>query len=125
LKLYDYAAPLDSGGVTMSEESGLPDTGEEGPGRTALVADIFTSVSNTHGDNVLYEANGQYMLMLALVGNERSPRLVTGVVFSHYEFLKPLDRRMTDQEWQGVVYKGQGEMPPKNFWYDALMPGKK
>jgi len=114
LRLLEYAKPLDNGATAV-----VP---TEEDGQTALVADIVTTLL---GNYVLYEANAPHLLMLALVGDGRSPRLVAGVVFDHYEFTRPLDTRMTDQDWRGIVYKGQGTMPPKNFWYDALIPGKK
>lgn len=95
---------------------------EEGDTWTALVADVFTDHPK---GTVLYEATARHYLMLALVGNENAPRLVAGVAFNHYEFNGPLDRRMTDQDWQATVYKGQGELPQKNFWYSGLVPGEK
>ena len=86
--------------------------------RSGLVADIATdAVKGT----VLYEATGEPYIMLALVGNEDTPRLTIGVAFNHYEFTKPFEKRVTDADWQETVYKQVGELPPKNFWYKDLI----
>ncbi len=78
----------------------------------------------------VYEAVGEPRLMLVLTGNEKSPRLVVGLVYSHYEFVGPHDRRLTDGGWRETVYdrhrpqaSSNGRRPPApNFWYDALRP---
>ncbi len=59
--------------------------------------------------------------MLALVGNENSPRLTLGVAYNHYELTGPLGgKRLTDEDWRDTVYKNPKNLPAKNFWYDAL-----
>ena len=90
--------------------------------RSGLIADVFTNVKD---GRVLYEATGEPYVLLALVANENSPRLVIGLAFNHYEFTGPLGRRETDQTWQARVYEGQGEPPVKNFWQQGLVPGAK
>ena len=59
------------------------DQPEENGGRVGLVADIHTDVP---GNSILYEGTGQPYLMLTLVGNESTPRLVVGLAYNHYEF---------------------------------------
>ena len=86
--------------------------------RSGIIADIFTD--GTRGQ-VLYEATAKPYIMLALVGNENSPRLTIGVAFNHYEFADPLGVRLTDSDWQGRAYDNPDELPPKNFWYRKLL----
>ena len=100
--------------------------------RSALVSDIRT-VSGWAADIpgvVIYEATGEPWLMLALVGNEKSPRVVIGLAFNHYEFVGPEARRMTDEAWHKVAYGRHSQAPPpeglrlpaKNFWYESILP---
>lgn len=94
---------------------------DETTGRVALVADIHTDAV---GGDILYEATGEPYLMLTLVANEGSPRVVIGVVFNHYEFTAPLGgKRVTDEDWKEKVYEKPEDVPPKNFWYDSLLQG--
>lgn len=91
---------------------------EEKDRRSGLIADLHTDAVQ---QRVLYEATGEPYLMLALVGNESSPRLTIGVAFNHYEFTGPLTTRYTDTDWQRLVYENPGRLPAKNFWYDRLL----
>ena len=86
--------------------------------RSALVTDLHTdAVSGC----VLYEGTGEPYVMLVLVGNEASPRLVVGTAFNHYEFTRPLaGPRLTDEAWRAGVYANPPRLPEKNDWYDVL-----
>ncbi|GAB1409555.1 DUF3160 domain-containing protein [Desulfovibrionales bacterium] len=104
---------------------------------SGIVVDIQTAnlADQTGRDQVIvYEANAAPYIMLALVGNEDSPRVVTGMVFNHREFVTPYGSRLTDSMWKKRVY-GQEDpetnalsperalpLPEKNFWYDVLQP---
>lgn len=102
------ADPLDSS-VIPDEESG----------KTELIADIHTDAKE---GQILYEATGRPYVMLALVGNEASPRLVIGLAYNHYEFTAPLGgNRLTDESWKNTVYNEPQNLPAKNFWYDSLL----
>ena len=59
--------------------------------------------------------------MLAIVGNENSPRVVAGLVYNHYELTDPIGTRLTDENWRNRVYKDNSLLPAKNFWYDSLL----
>jgi hypothetical protein len=85
-------------------------------GQTALIADIHTDA--VYGQ-ILYEATAKPYFMIALVGNEDSPRAVAGLVYNHYEFKDDLSSRHSDEWWRGLVY-GSGSLPLKNFWYKPL-----
>jgi hypothetical protein len=86
--------------------------------RSGLIADIHTDALR---EQVLYEATGEPYLMLALVGNEGTVRLTTGVAYNHYEFTGDLTRRYTDADWQRLVYENPARLPAKNFWYESLI----
>lgn len=105
----DYLAqPFDAGTVLDEDDK-----------RVALIADIHTDALRSQ---ILYEATGEPFIMLALVGNENTPRIVTGLAFNHYELTAPLGgNRLTDQDWQQKVYETPSELPEKNFWYQDLI----
>jgi hypothetical protein len=87
--------------------------------QTALVTDIHTDgLSNS----ILYEGTLRPLVMLALIGNENSPRLTVGISFNHVEYTAPIGPRATDEEWRAKVYGNQKGLPPKNFWYQTLQP---
>ncbi len=92
---------------------------DEESGKTELIADIHTDAKK---GQILYEATGRPYVMLALVGNESSPRLAIGLAYNHYEFTAPLGgNRLTDESWKNTVYNEPQNMPVKNFWYDSLL----
>jgi hypothetical protein len=91
---------------------------EEKEKRAGLIADVHTDAVN---NQVLYEATGEPYFILALVGNEGVSRLTVGVAFNHYEFTGPLGTRYTDADWQARVYGTPPQLPPKSFWYRALL----
>ncbi len=92
---------------------------DEESGKTELIADIHTDAKK---GQILYEATGRPYVMLALVGNESSPRLAIGMAFNHYEFTAPLGgNRLTDEDWKNTVYNKPQNLPAKNFWYDSLL----
>jgi hypothetical protein len=114
---YEKLRTTDIGFIAAPFDGGEPDADSA---RTALIADIHTDVL---GGRILYEATGQPMLMLALVGNENDPRAVAGMVYRHYELTGPLGgNRLTDEDWRKRVYGQPGNLPPVNFWYDSLKP---
>lgn len=87
--------------------------------KSALTADIHTDAVS---GQVLYEGTAEPYVMLALVGNEASPRLVVGTAFNHYEFTRPLaEGRLTDEVWRAGVYATPPRLPAKNAWYKDLL----
>jgi len=91
---------------------------DEDSAKTELIADIHTDAKE---GQILYQATGRPYVMLALVGNENSPRLVIGLAYNHYELTAPLGKRLTDEDWKKWVYDEPGNLPPKNVWYDSLV----
>ena len=92
---------------------------DENSGKVALIADIHT---DTVKNQILYEADAKPYLMLAIVANEQTPRVVASIVYNHYEFTSPLGgQRLTDEDWKNWVYTQTDKMPAKNFWYNSLL----
>lgn len=104
---------------------------------SAIVVDIQTAnLDDQMGAEpvIVYVANAAPYIMLALVGNEDSPRVVTGMAFNHHEFYTPHGSRLTDSMWKKRVYGEEDpetssfsperslSLPEKNFWYDVLQP---
>lgn len=73
-----------------------------------IVTDIATDPNSA---TCLQEAIGSPYLVYVIVPVAGSLRLCRGVVYSHYEFTSPIDKRMTDQEWRQL-----------NKWSDAFAP---
>jgi len=103
---------------------------DEGQIRSGMVAAIQVLPPEMDGGLVVYEATAEPWLMLVLAGNEKSPRLVLGLAYNHYEFAGPFEPRLTDAIWQSAAYArylppagraGPG-LPAGNFWYEALKP---
>ena len=101
----------------FTEDYGSTPVLDEEDKRSALIADIHTDFVE---GRILYEATGEPYVMLVLVGNEGLTRLATGVAFNHYEFTNPLQKRLTDEIWQKIVYETPDKLPDKNFWYQEL-----
>jgi hypothetical protein len=98
----------------------LRDTGVEhrsaiGDNPAALVADVATDPGGT----VLEEATGQIFEIYAVVPVDGSLRIAMGGVFSHYEFPWPLDDRLTDRKWHGMLDSGQA--PPLARWTESFI----
>lgn len=91
---------------------------DEISGQVALIADIHTDALR---GEILYEATAKPYLMLAIVANEDSPRVVASLVYNHYELTAPLVKRLTDEDWRGWVYSQTDKLPVKNFWYQSLL----
>lgn len=94
-----------------------PKDPDENSGKGALVADIHTDGAT---QQILYEATGEPLIMLALVANEQSPRVVIGAVFNHYEFTQPIGQRLTDEKWKEQIYAETPTLPKRNLWHTLL-----
>jgi len=90
----------------------------ETSGQTSLIADIHTDMLS---GQILYEATAKPYFMLAIVGNENSPRVVAGLTYNHYELTDKIGERLTDENWRNRVYTDNSLLPAKNFWYSSLL----
>ncbi|MEM1000144.1 MAG: DUF3160 domain-containing protein [Bacteroidota bacterium] len=88
----------------------------------ALVADVYTY----QGDNqqgVLEEAIGYAdEIYVPVPMPDGSIQLCRGAVFSYYEFVQPIDQRLTDEEWQQMLI--QGSAPDRPDWVGKIFQGE-
>lgn len=121
----------------MAEPLGYPHISTE-EALSGLIVDVQTANLNDAtgaGPVIVYEALAEPHIMLALVGNEKSPRVVVGMAYNHREFITPYGARLTDGVWKRRAYgpeldegadnfsfKDALPLPAKNFWYDSLRP---
>jgi hypothetical protein len=100
-KLSYIATPADGGELQVKDR------------RSGLIADIHTDALK---GQILYEATGKPKLMYVAVSDANGTRLTVGAVFSQYEFSAPLGKRLTDEDWQALVYEGEGQLPAESPW---------
>ncbi len=81
--------------------------------RAGIIADIHTDAVDS---KILYEATGKPKLIYVAVSDVNGTRLVVGASYSQYEFAAPLKSRMTDEQWQSIVYEGEGQVPADSAW---------
>ena len=88
----------------------------EGADRSvAVVADVFTrNVLGCDKNGILYEATGTADAMYVVVEIDGTIYLTRGATLSYYEFVNPLDKRLTDEEWQQRLEKGNA--PGRPAW---------
>ncbi|GHT03040.1 hypothetical protein AGMMS49525_07470 [Bacteroidia bacterium] len=93
----------------------------EGPDRSiAVVADIYTrNVLDCPKDGILHEAVGKANNIFVTVEIEGNLYLTKGATFSYYEFVQPLNDRLTDEEWQKRLENGKAPALPK--WMNKVM----
>ena len=85
--------------------------------KTTLVEDVHTHpVEKT----VVEEATGKVdLIVVACPTPDGSVFLAAGPVLSYYEFKHPMDDRMTDEAWRGML--GSDQEPDRPKWYVPLM----
>jgi hypothetical protein len=93
----------------------------EGPDKSiAIVADIYTrNVLNCSKNGILHEAVGNANNIFVVVEIEGNLYLTNGAVFSYYEFIQPLNKRLTDEEWQKMLEKNKAPSVP--VWMEKIM----
>ncbi|MDD3190835.1 MAG: DUF3160 domain-containing protein [Candidatus Pacebacteria bacterium] len=85
--------------------------------RAGIVADIHTDVSSVADENdILYEATGKPYVIYVAIKDANGTRLTRGAVYSHFEFTDALGERISDEDWQKIVYEGEGELPEADTW---------
>jgi hypothetical protein len=80
--------------------------------RSGLIADVHTAMTMERQE-VLYEATGIPNIIYVAVKDKNGTRLTRGLTYSYYEFTRPFGERLSDQDWQGVIYEGSGEFTPQ------------
>jgi SsrA-binding protein len=92
----------------------------QGPSKSiAVVADIYTrNVPGCSKNGILHEAvgNANYIYVVVEIGGNLY--LTRGAVFSYYEFVQPLNQRLTDEEWQKMLENGKAPSAP--VWLENI-----
>lgn len=81
------------------------------PENTALVADV---ASNAASGQVLHVAIAEPDYIYVITNSPYGYTLTRGAVYSYYEFISPIDERLTDEAWRALV--AAGEIPPRPDW---------
>ncbi|MFQ6058670.1 MAG: DUF3160 domain-containing protein [Anaerolineae bacterium] len=107
----EYGLIRNMGGIlegltTFSVETAKEITSEADE-RMAIVADVHTDVNS---GQVLEEGVGDAFLIYVVVPVEEDLVIAQGGVFSYYEFLQPMDDRLTDEAWQAM--EPRPDLPP-------------
>ena len=85
--------------------------------KTSIVADVHTHPLE---EMVVEEGTGKVdLIVVACPTPDGSVFLAVGPVLSYYEFKHPMNDRMTDEAWRGMLESDQRPEPPK--WYAPLM----
>jgi hypothetical protein len=81
------------------------------PKTVALIADV---ASNPTAGTVLEEAIGPVDIIYVIVNGPNGLHVTRGAVYSTYEFVQPIDQRLTDDQWRAMV--DSGNLPPRPNW---------
>lgn len=96
----------------------------QGPDKSiAVVADVYTR--NIPGDSqngILHVATGNANNIYVVVEIEGNLYLTRGATFSYYEFVQPLDTRLTDEEWQKMLEEKKAPSIPQ--WMQDIVIDK-
>jgi hypothetical protein len=91
-------------------ESGQGQTLSPGAEKSPVVADVHTDLAVT--GKALEEGTGYPLALYAVLSVDGRPQLLVGACYEYYEFLVPMDKRMTDEEWQNALDSGQAPQRP-------------
>jgi hypothetical protein len=93
----------------------------QGPDKSiAVVADIYTrNIRECSKNGILHVATGKANNIYVVVEMEGYLYLTRGATFSYYEFIQPLNARLTDEEWQQMLEKKKA--PPVPLWMKDLI----
>jgi hypothetical protein len=85
-----------------------------------LVADVFT---DTNSGQVLEEAIGHPAEIFVIAPVDGKNKVCMGVVYSHYEFKQPMNDRLTDEKWRGIIQ--ENKLPDPEKWLNDIAVIKK
>ena len=75
----------------------------------AIIADVHTDLNS---GNVLEVAVGKPLYLYVVAPVEGRLQLCRGGMFSYYEFAHPMNDRLTDEKWQGMLAQHIAPLPP-------------
>ena len=86
-----------------------------------VVADVHTDPDSA---SCLEVAVGDAMLGVIAIDNDGDRMVYVGPLYSYYEFRQPVEKRLTDPEWQRMIH--EGKLPPRPDWTkDFVAPKRK
>jgi hypothetical protein len=91
---------------------------DERSNRMAVVADVHTDAWN--GQVLEVGVGTPQRIYVAVKDESGGARVAVGYIFSYYEFSQPMDNRMTDEEWQNLVYGGHNISDKEPRWVNDL-----
>lgn len=96
----------------------------QGPDKNiAIATDVYTrNIPGDEKNGILHEAVGKPNVIYAIVKIDGEYYLTRGAVLGYYEFIRPLNERLTDEEWQKVIEENIA--PHIIDWMQPLMFGK-
>ena len=90
----------------------------------AQVADVFTrNILGCEKQGVLHEATGNANIIYVVVNVGGEYRLTRGATYSYYEFVRPANERLSDEEWQKMLLDGKAPDVPE--WFAPWLLGDK
>lgn len=110
-----YGGQLEHFWLEALRDEGIDHISAVAENPAALIADVATDPNGY----VLEEATGRVFEIYAIVPVEGSLRIAKGGVYSHYEFLWPMDDRLTDRKWYEIL--DSDEVPPLAPWTEAFI----
>jgi hypothetical protein len=84
--------------------------------KMSVIADVHT---DPNSETVLEEAVGNPMIIYVAVYIEGQVVITRGGTFSYYEFIQPMNDRLTDEAWQDML--DAGEEPPLPSWLGSFI----
>ena len=67
---------------------------------------------------MLEEGIGLIDYIYVITNSPYGLQVTRGGVYSQYEFEQPIDQRLTDDEWRGMI--DSGNIPPRPAWIDLF-----
>jgi hypothetical protein len=112
--IYAFGGTLEWLGQFTGEDGRTISPADE---KSPVVADVHTDLAVTK--QALEEGTGYPLALYAVIPVDGQPRLLVGACYEYYEFLVPMDKRMTDEEWQSTL--DSGTAPPRPIWTNAFI----
>ncbi|MCI0704766.1 MAG: DUF3160 domain-containing protein, partial [Planctomycetia bacterium] len=86
-----------------------------------VVADVHTDPDSL---SCLEVGVGDTMFGVIAIDNDKDRMVYVGPLYSFYEFRQPVEKRLTDPEWQQMI--ANGKLPPRPDWTkDFVAPTRK
>ncbi len=89
----------------------------------AVVSDVYTrNVTGCSKNGILHEGTGNADAIYVVVNIGGTFYITRGATFSHYEFVRPLGERLTDEEWQKMIE--EDNLPMRHEWMRQFIINK-